>query len=83
MGQSTFSLDPSGDDFTLTKTNFDGTKTTMSLTGKDVLTLASSAIHLQQVILSRHDPKGKDVSATVATDVAQIGINQEALGKIF
>jgi len=81
MGQATFSLNPSGDGFILVKTESDGTKTTMPLTGKDVLTLAASAIHLQQTILSQYDPKGGDILATVATDVAQIAVNQEALGE--
>jgi hypothetical protein len=81
MGQATISLDPSEDGFILRKTETDGTKSIMSLTGKDILTLAQSAIHLQQVVLSQHDPKGGDFAATAATEVAQIALNQEALGE--
>jgi hypothetical protein len=79
--ESTLSLDPTGDNFTLRRTAPDGSTATMVLTGQDVITLAASAIHLQQAILARHAPEGADIAPVGATDVAQFALNHEVLGE--
>jgi hypothetical protein len=78
---SSLTLDPDGDDFILRRTDTDGITTTIALSAQDVLTLAQSAPALQQQVLSRHAPKGGNVTAIAANPVKQIEIIQEMLGE--
>jgi hypothetical protein len=79
--ESKIKLEPDGNDFVLQRMTSDGAISSIKLSEGDVITLAQSAMAVQQHILSRRNPKGYDYSAVVATRVAQIALHDEALGE--
>jgi hypothetical protein len=74
-------LDPNGSNYILTRRDDKGSGSAITLSPLEVLTLAQSAQALQLDILRRHDPRGENYLAVVATDVAQIELNPESLGQ--
>ncbi len=78
---STISLDEDGDNFVLTRTQPDGTTTSITLSPQNVMTLAQSAPLFRERVLSRIYPLGGGVSPVFATVTAQARVAPDALGE--
>ena len=65
----------------LRKTAGDGSITSMFLSDDDVLTLIQSVPSYSSRILSKRSPSGADYSAVFVTEVARIGLHEDALGE--
>lgn len=72
-------LQPQGDDFVMSVEHANGTTTKVILTADQLLILAQSAPRFRDHILSKRHPSAGNIDAVLATPVAQIGLNTDAL----
>lgn len=77
---SGLSLDPNGDDFTLSRTGDDGVTTRIVLTAADILTLTRSALALREKSLAARQPASGEVEAVLASPVSEATLAREWLG---
>jgi hypothetical protein len=75
MPEYQISLEPRGDDYVLVRIADDGTETEMPLSKDNVLTLAQSALRLQDHIHAERSRPG--VSALTVTPVSQVALHTD------
>lgn len=69
------------DGFVLKVKGFDGAITNVTLTDSQVLTLANSALSLEERILAKRDARGGGAFAVMAVAVDQFRVQSDSLGQ--